>query len=270
MKHLAIIGGGFSGFWSAMSAVRQARELGKPKELKITLITKDEFHSIRPRFYEENLDGLRIPLKNYLYPLGVKLVVDEVTSIDSKNNLIAFGSGREKITYDYLILAPGSALKANVIPGFERTFNVDTFDDATAFDRHIRGLSNADFSTQASKTFVVVGGGFTGLEVITALPQRIGNLSANVTTEFNFILIDRSTELAPSYSVEAQKYIQDQLKASNINLMLGEELERIESGKIILKTGKAIVTDTVVWATGLVASPLTRHFKGNQDPPLSG
>jgi NADH dehydrogenase len=265
MQHLVIIGGGFAGFWSAMSAVRQARELGKFEELKITLVTKDEFHSIRPRFYEGNLDGVRVPLKNYLDPLGIKLIIDEVAMIEPERGLITLGSSREKMTYDYLILAAGSALKANDIPGIEQTFSVDTFDDAATLDRHIRSLAAAGFSTQASRTFVVVGGGFTGLEAVTAMPQRVKALSPNEIPDFNFILVERSTKLASNYSVEAQQYILDQLKASRIHLLLGEELERIEAGKIILKTGRAIDADTVVWTTGLVASSLTTHFKGNRD-----
>ena len=265
MQHLVIIGGGFAGFWSAMSAVRQARELGKFEELEITLTTKDEFHSIRPRFYEGNLDGLRVPLKNYLDPLRIKLVVGEVAMIDPENRLIVFRSNHKDITYDYLILAAGSALKISDIPGIEQAFSVDTFDDATTLDRHIRSLAATGFPTQASKTFVIVGGGFTGLEVATTMPQRVNALSPNETPDFNFILVERSARLVSNYSAEAQQYILDKLKALRINLLPGEELERIETGKVTLKTGKTIDADTVVWTTGVIASSLTMHFKGNQD-----
>lgn len=264
MEHLVIIGGGFAGFWSAMSAVRQARELGKSDELEITLITKDEYHSIRPRFYEGNLDGLRVPLKNYLAPLEINLVVGEVAKIDPENRSIAFTSGRENVSYDYLILATGSKLKAGSIPGIERAFSVDTFDDASILDRHIRNLAAAGFPTQASKNFVIVGGGFTGLEAVTAMPQRVRALSPDAT-DFNFFLVERSATLAPTYSDEARQYIQEQLVAAGIHLLLGEEVDRIEVGKIILKTGKSIVTDTVLWTAGLEASVLTKSFKGNRD-----
>ncbi len=265
MQHLVIIGGGFAGFWSAMSAIRQAHELGKFDELEITLITKDEFHSIRPRFYEGNLDGLRLPLKNYLNPLGIKLVVGEVAMIDPENRFITLGNSLEKISYDYLILATGSMLKASGIPGIEQAFSVDTFGDAATLDRHIYGLATKGFPTQASKTFVIVGGGFTGLEAATAMPQRVKALSPNEASDFNFILVERSAKLVSNYSAEAQQYILDQLKALRINLLLGEELGRIETGKVILKTGGVINADTVVWTTGVIASSLTMHFKGNRD-----
>lgn len=99
MNNLVIVGGGFSGFWSAISAIRQARERGEIDKLKITLVSKDEFHSIRPRFYEKNLDGLRISLKKYCDPLKIKLVVGEVESIDPDNSSISLGNAREGISF---------------------------------------------------------------------------------------------------------------------------------------------------------------------------
>lgn len=265
MQHLVIIGGGFAGFWSAMSAARQAREVGEFDELKMTLISKDEYHSIRPRFYERTLEGMRIPLKKYLDPLKINLVVGEVSNINAEKRSISVTNRPFDVIYDYLILAAGSQLKAVGIPGIEQTFNVDTFEGASMLDRHLRSLAVAGFPTQASKTFVIVGGGFTGLEVVTAMPQRVKALSPNETPDFSFFLVDRSAMLASNYSVDARQYILDQLKRAGIHLLLGEELERMEAGKMILKTGRTIDTETVVWTTGLEASPLTANLIGNRD-----
>ena len=128
MPHLVIIGGGFAGFWSAMSAVRQARELGKFEELAITLIAKDEYHAIRPRFYEHDLTNTRVPLRNYLSPLKIDLIVGEVCKIDTENRCIRVLAARGSvcttsadIVYDTLILAAGSRLKTIGIPGIEQT-----------------------------------------------------------------------------------------------------------------------------------------------------
>ncbi|MDE2089500.1 MAG: FAD-dependent oxidoreductase, partial [Gammaproteobacteria bacterium] len=106
--------------------------------------------------------------------------------------------------------------------------------------------------------------GFTGLEVITSLPQRVKAYVPN-TSGFNFFLIERSTVLASNYSADAQRYIVDHLKATGIQLLLGEDVERIETGKIVLKKGKSIDSDTVIWTTGLEASPLTASLKGERN-----
>jgi len=263
MKHLVIIGGGFAGFWSAMSAVRQGRELEKIDELKITLISKDAYHTIRPRLYEPDLARMRIPLRNYLAPLNIDLVVSEVSKIDTENRRISLINSPDYIVYDALILAAGSRMKAIDIPGIEKVFSVDTFEDASMLDQHLSKLSVASFSTHASRNIVVVGGGFTGLEAVTSLPQRIKTY-ARSGAEFNFFLIERSAVLASNYSTDAQKYIAHQLKTAGIQLLLGEEVERIETGKITLKTGRSIDTDTVIWTTGLEASPLTAKLKSGK------
>lgn len=271
MQHLVIIGGGFAGFWSAMSAVRRARELGKFEELAITLIAKDAYHAIRPRFYEHDLRNTRVPLRNYLSPLKIDLIVGEVCKIDTENRCIQVLAQREPvcttpadIVYDTLIFAAGSRLKTIGIPGIEHTFNVDTFEATSALDQHFQDLLSAGFSTTASKNLVVIGGGFTGLEVITSLPQRV-KICAPGETGFNFFLVERSTTLASNYSSNAQEYIMNQLKISDIQVLLGEEAERIEIGKIILKTGKSIESNTVIWTTGLAASPLAASLKGRRD-----
>ena len=264
IQQLVIIGGGFAGFWSAMSAVRQGRELKKLDKLKITLISKDEYHGIRPRFYEAELAGTRIPIKDYLDPLKIDLIVGEVSGIDAENRRIFLANGSREIFYDALIIAAGSRLKAGDIPGIEQAFNVDTFQDATRLDQHLRKLSASGFSTPASRNLVVVGGGFTGLEVVTSLPHRV-KAHAPSGAGFNYFLVERSTRLASNYSVDAQRYIADQLKSADIQLLLGEEAETIETGRVVLKTGKSIDTDTVIWTTGLEASPLTTNLKSERD-----
>lgn len=263
MRHLVIIGGGFAGFWSAMSAARRAKEIRKSDGLKITLISKNEYHSIRPRLYEPIVEGMRIPLRNYLDPLNISLVIREVTNIDPKKRSIPLNNG-EDIAYDCLILAAGSQLKTADITGIEHTFNNDTFENASVLDQHLRSLSAAGFPTRVSRTIVIIGAGFTGIETATAMPQRVKSLAQDGIV-FEIHLIDRSASFASNYSKEARQYILGQLKEAGIQLHLNEEAERIDAGQIILKSKKAIETNTVVCTTGLEASPLTENFKAKRD-----
>ena len=81
---IVIIGGGFAGVWSALAAARHAKLLDKQENIQITVINKSNFHDIRPRFYEENLNQARIPLAQILNPLGIKLVTESVKDFDFK------------------------------------------------------------------------------------------------------------------------------------------------------------------------------------------
>lgn len=264
MQKLVIIGGGFAGFWNAMSAVRQARALGKYDELTITLILKDEYHSIRPRFYEADPASMRLPLIHHLTALNVGLIVGEVSSVDPDSRRIQLTDQADELVYDTMILCAGSTLKSPGIPGIEYAFNVDTFQAATALDRHLHQLAVTGFATLASKTVVVIGGGFTGLEVVTALPQRLGAYTSN-GPDFRLILLDRCAELASNYSLEARQYIADQLAAANVEVWVNQEAVGITTNRLTLESGHSIATETVIRTTGLEASPLTATFKGERD-----
>ena len=75
--------------------------------------------------------------------------------------------------YDRLVLATGSALHSPPIPGIaEHSWNIDTYDAALAFDRHLRALT-ANPKTPGNDTFVIIGGGFTGIELATEMRSRI-------------------------------------------------------------------------------------------------
>ena len=83
MKKLVIVGGGFAGLWAALSAARENHLKGDP--LEISLISRDPFLTLRPRLYQENPETLRTPLRSSLDPVGVALIVGDVTAIDSGN-----------------------------------------------------------------------------------------------------------------------------------------------------------------------------------------
>jgi NADH dehydrogenase len=267
MKHLVIAGGGFAGFWSAMSAVRQAVALGQRDSLKITLINRDEYLGLRPRFYEACLVGTRIPLRNWLTPLGIDLVISEIASIIPTSRRIRFVNGPDSppdISYDRLILATGShqTYPDSVGPG--RVFSVDTFAESAALDQHLRALARADFPTPASRTFVVVGGGLTGLEIATALPARLKDLAPS-TAGLTFHLIEQAPEIGLGYTPDARQHIARRLRDLGIAAHTGHKVLRHEYGRLILADNQQLATETVIVATGLMASPLTGAFQGHRD-----
>ncbi len=173
--------------------------------------------------------------------------------------------GAEVLSFDGLVLAAGSQLKCPFISGFEHAFNVDTFESAVRLDNHIRELSAASFPLPASRTFVVVGASFTGLEVITELPERVRSF-ALPGIDYNFILTDRSSSIASEYSIDGQGYIAEQLNKEGIHFLPEEETDLIEPERILFKSGRCIETSTVIWCGGLEASSLTKEFEAKRDP----
>ncbi len=94
MKHLVIIGGGFAGLWAALSARRFVRLHQLEGQVGITLINKDAYHGLRPRFYESDLSGTRILLKDYLAPCGIQLCIATVERIEALEQKILLNGGK--------------------------------------------------------------------------------------------------------------------------------------------------------------------------------
>jgi len=269
-KQLLIIGGGFAGFWSAISAIRQSREIGKTEEVEITLVNAGNYFTIRPRLYEVSLDGLQIQLAKYLQPLGIRQVTGTAKIINpDKNEVIVLTEGGiRSLHYDYLILASGGALKDINLPGIQYTYNVDTFDNAQKLEHHLAQLARHSFRGEGSATFVVAGGGYTGLETVTHIEEKARAIQARhggKRTHFRVVLIERNDRPGSFLSPEGQHYISKVCAAKNIEVITGTEIKAIAPTRIVLNNGKTIPTRTVIWTIGMMASSLTQFFTGEKD-----
>lgn len=269
-KELLIIGGGFAGFWSALSAIRQSRELKKEEELQVTVVNMDAYLTIRPRLYEVSLEGLRVELNKYFKPLNIKLIIGKAEIINTEQNQVTVATehGTRLLTYDYLILSSGSVLKAINIPGIEKTFNVDTFNGAQKLEDHLVQLAKKNFSGDGASTFVIAGSGLTGLEVATVISEKANKILADYhqkPIDFKVVLIEKAEKVGNYYSDKAQDYVIETLKAKDINVIAGVTLDGVSNNGARLSDGQFIASQTVVSTVGLVASSLSSFFKGEKD-----
>lgn len=253
MKKIVIIGGGFAGLWAAFSAMRLIKLEGLEQKVAITLISKDPYHGLRPRYYESDLEATRISLAALLEPLGINLVIGEVAAIHTTSQEVLLQT-EISYPYDKFILATGSGLNLPAIPGLkEHAFNVDTYEAAKQLQNHIAALSLKKIEGQY--TMVVIGGSFTGIEIATELRNRLNNLKV----EGKIIVIDRS-KLASRFSPEMQTVINSAFKDMGIETISNVEATTIAKDHIVLNTGDIIKTHTVVWAGGMKSSALTMQF----------
>src|SRR5262249_11272077 len=109
-QEIVVVGGGFAGLWAALGAVRHLDELGAgPGDVRVTLINRDAWHSIRVRNYEADIADARLPLAEVLPPAGIQLLVGSVSAIDlgRREVMVAGETGQVAKRYDRLGLAPG-------------------------------------------------------------------------------------------------------------------------------------------------------------------
>ena len=88
MRRIVVLGAGFAGLIAAVGAARKLSELNIPKsDIAVTVVNRDPWHAIRVRNYETDLSDVRVPLDDVLGPIGVELVIGEVTGIDCGSGL---------------------------------------------------------------------------------------------------------------------------------------------------------------------------------------
>ncbi|WP_137175564.1 NAD(P)/FAD-dependent oxidoreductase [Massilia sp. HP4] len=269
MKKILVIGGGFAGLWSAVAAVRRLHETGG--EAQVTLLNRDAYHGIRVRYYEEDLSDTLVPLAQVLDPVGVKLVIGEVTGIDTAQQRVdvLMEDGPQELFYDKLVMASGSQLTLPAIPGLaEQAFNIDTHAAAMRLQTHMRQLAVAP-QRAGWLTAVVVGAGATGVELACELPERLRKAAAasgrlDADRDVRVILADRE-EIVCSQLGEARPVIERACDALGVERLSNVAIKAISADGIVLGNGAMIPAATVAWCAGMRASSLNSHISTELD-----
>jgi NADH dehydrogenase len=270
MKSIVVIGGGFAGLWSAIGAARKRHELGLgPDEVSLTLVSRDGYLGVRPRFYEPDLSEVRVPLDPVLGAIGVARLEGEVTDIDAAAGRIDFAAdaGPESLAYDRLVLATGSRLDAPDIPGVtNHAFSVDTYDAAQRLDHHIKALPGCAESPGRA-TAVVIGAGLTGIEAACELPGRLGAVlgGGDGAQRPRVVLVDSAPVVGSDMGASARPVIEEALAELGIEPRMGVEVALLDEQGVVLGGGERIEARTVILSTGLRASPLTELVPAERD-----
>jgi NADH dehydrogenase len=289
MQRIVVVGAGFAGLWAAIGAARLRAEAGCDDEIDISVLTRTPDHGIRVRFYESDLSEVTVPLADLLPPVGVRFQVGEVTAIDPVGHQVVFAAADPRkadppppatagaaeareaatIAFDRLVLAAGSALVRPALIGAQRMFDVDTFAAATAFDRHLAALASLP-PVPGRFTAVVVGGGFTGIEVAAELIGRLSRLAraAGAAEPARVILIDRGA-IAATLGAAPRPTILAALAALGVECREAVDLDRIDEDSVLLavppRGSERIFCRTIVAAAGMRASRLTFDLSRDLD-----
>ncbi|WP_299380621.1 FAD-dependent oxidoreductase [uncultured Kiloniella sp.] len=265
MKQLVILGGGFAGLWAAMSAAGERAD-NKAVKIDITLISKDAHLVIRPRLYEGAGEDKRVLLKSLLDKIGVRFIQATIESIDPQHKQVLLSNHTSaQISYDAVILATGSYLKQLDVTGVKQYgFSADTYEETERLDQQLTRIVAAQ--EEAAKTLVVIGAGFTGLELATELRSRLKKKSDKTC---RIILIDKEEIAGAELGVNPKPYIDEALRLHNIELSLGTSIKELTENRVTLADGEVIEAQTVVFANGMEANKLTNNF-GKPDVGAQG
>jgi len=265
-QHILIIGAGFGGVWSALSAARLLDKHDR-NDVQISLLAPQPELRIRPRFYEADVHTMMAPLGPLFDAVGVKFVEGAADSIDEHAKQVTYRDAAgtaTTITYDRLVLAAGSRLNRPQMPGIEHVFDVDQIEDASRLEAHIKALKHQPEST-ARNTVVVAGGGFTGIETATEMPARL-RAALGDDAAVRVIVVDRGPQIGASMGDGIRPSIIEASKELGLEWVLNTSVTSVDAGGVTLADGKRIESSTVIWTIGFRANSLTEHVSGTRDP----
>lgn len=265
-QRILIIGAGFGGLWSALSAQRLL-DLQQRTDVAVTLLAPQAELRIRPRFYEPDLSTTSAPLGELFEAVGVDFVRGSATGIDSQARRVTYvdGVGQvDELHYDRLILATGSEVARPASAGIDRhTFDVDSLESALKLETHLLGLA-ALTDSPARNTVVVVGGGLTGIEGATEMPGRLRAILGE-NAAVRVIVIDPGQRIGAALGDEVAEVVARASDSLGIEWRLGERVAAVDEGGVTLGSGERIDALTVIWSAGMKASPLTAQIDAPRD-----
>lgn len=251
--------------WSALAAAR-VLDMHQRSDIEVVLVAPQPELHVRPRLYEEAPHTMRAPLTELLDAVGVQFLQGSVEAIDAQQQQVVVKTqGQEaRLSYDRLVLAAGSKLFRPEIPGLDQhAFSVDQVDEAAALDAHIQGLHTQP-DTEARRTLVVVGGGFTGIETAAEMPARL-RAALGADAQVNVVIVERNSDIGPDLGPGPRPVIQQALAELGVTAVLGAGVTAIDAHGLVTSTGKRIDASTIVWTAGARANALTAQVPGERD-----
>ncbi|MNK89428.1 NADH dehydrogenase-like protein [compost metagenome] len=265
-QHILVIGAGFGGMWTALSATRLF-DIHGHNDVEVTVLAPQAELRVRPRFYEPNAHQLVAPIGDLFDAVGVKFVKGAVQTIDVGQKQVGYvdaAGARQVCSYDKLVLATGSRLASPNTPGVaEHAFDVDQIEQAVRLENHLKALASQPES-KARNTVVVAGGGFTGIETATEMPSRLRAILGD-RADINVIIVDRGDKIGGSMGEQIAESIVEASLATGVQWHLKASVVSVDANGVTLSDGARIDANTVVWTTGVRASSLTEQIPAERD-----
>lgn len=271
-----ILGAGFAG-------LECAAKLGD-SAVEVTVVDQHNFHTFQPLLYQVATAALSpsdvaYPVRgilrgspNLLFRHGT------VESVDWEGRVVLLEGGTV-LPFDYLVVATGATTSWFGVPGAEEhALPLYAVSDAIAVRNHVLSqFERAEWEratgsvAEGRLTFVVVGGGPTGVEMAGALHELFTHVLAHdfpqlELTAQRIVLIEMADSLLSSFSTTAQRHAAAELRRRGVDLRFGAKVAEITDDAVVLATGERLAARTVIWAAGVRANDLTDRLGVEQGP----
>lgn len=268
---IVILGGGFAGCFTAKYL---EKKLKKHPEIEISLINHENYFVFQPLLPEVvagsiSFNQILNPIRRLLPETNFYASDVESIDLDKKHVTITVGKGRHhrQLEYDHLVVALGTIVNLSALPGMaEHSIPMKNLGDAFYLRNHVIGcLEEADFEPDpelkaALCTFVVVGGGFSGVETIAELQEmvhKVLKLYKNIHhDEVRFILVHSRERILPEVVPGLADYAQKKLAARGIEFKLKVRCKAATADSVILNNEEEIMSKTIICTIGNAPNPM--------------
>ena len=303
-KRILILGGGFAGV-AVLNKLQDRFQTDV--SVDITMISKDNYLLFTPMLHEIASGMIETrhivtPIRTFcnrsrFYCAGVESIDLENKSVKIRSSLAPIPYGNQNpinsmeknsksLSYDYLVIAVGSDTKFFGMSDVQQNaFTIKTLNDAIRLRNHIIYLleqadqllpeSNYDNNTfiQAQKeilTFVIVGGGFAGVETAGELNDfirdSVNDYYHNIDkSNIKFVIVQSGNRLLPEMSEELAQFALENLHKSGVEIILNSRVIGATEHSVKLKDGNIIPTNTIIWSGGVAPSSLVSKLSCMHD-----
>jgi NADH dehydrogenase len=259
---VVVLGAGFGGLWATRAFAN--------RPVNVVLIDRHNYHTFFPLLYQVGAaelepEDIAQPLRKMLWnQANVRFQLGEVREIDYASKVVRLR--RHLVTYDYLIVSLGSKPNYYGIPGAaEYAFSLKSLEEGVALRNQIlRSFERAACEQglerrQSWLTFIIVGGGATGVEFAGALIELInGSLNRDFQevdfTQVQVLLLEASDRLLRDMPDPLSEYARAQLTKMGVQVQLKSPLVKVTPEEVVLKDGRRIPSRTVVWTAGVTGN----------------
>lgn len=273
MPKILIVGGGYAGFYTALKLDKWLRR----GEAEVTVVDPLPYMTYQPFLPEVAAGSIEprhavVSLRRHLSK-SAQVVTAKVTAIDHANKtaMLTPEVGEPwQMAYDVIVVTAGAVSRTFPIPGVaDEAIGLKNIEEAVEVrDRiltNFQKASNLPAGPQRDRllTFVVVGGGFAGIEAIGEMRSLASSLLRYYPTlsfdDTHFHLIEAMGRIMPEVSLETSHWVIKNLETRGVEVHLETQLTSAVDGVVEMSSGESFESDTIVWTAGVMANPVVRN-----------
>jgi NADH:ubiquinone reductase (H+-translocating) len=277
IKKIVIVGGGFGGIYTLKNL---HKIFHNKNEISITLINENNYFLFTPLLHEIatgniNPENAIEPIRKVLGCCVSSLVSGKVTKVDNINNFVITTEGQ--VSFDYLVLAHGAETNFYNIKGAkENSFTLKSLNDAIKIkNRCIELIEEAskikDREERKNKLrFVVVGGGPTGVELVSEMQEFLKNTFSkyypkDLIEDISIILVHNGSEVLPQFPKKIREKSLGILNKKGIKVLLNAKVIEVSHNRINFENGEYLLSQNIVWVAGVKPSDIDFEKRVTKD-----